>query len=358
MTDGDDIRGVTRRRLLYAVGAAGTAGTVGGLGTAAFTSDRERLSGLSLSAGSLDLSIECEGDTCTVADDNTVTVTLADVLPGESGAEQFSLSLDGNPGWLWLGASCPGTGLAEALDVSVTYDRGCDGSVEESVSGTLREVLLELRQGIRLGDECLSPDEQACVDFEWRFPNESGVVEYEGDSLEFEFRFYTLQCRHNDGSRSPVEAPPCEGTPTATPTTSEHYGLSYIEVWGCTNDGTPCNCEKLGKIELGDAYVNACSTLQTDGISENHIESGIYDLPVDDDCEDTGYDIRITDTTEQDGETVAVAFDLLTDTGDPGPDVCKVVLKGGAGGGTVTYDIGDLGQQSNSTEQLLYTQTK
>lgn len=360
MNDGRGERGLTRRRVLYALGAAGTAGAVGGGRTAAYFQDDERYSA-TLTAGSLDLALECQSDGCRV-DGDSVRVVLPDLLPGQTGSEQISLSLSGNPGWLWVSGSCPETGLADALDVTVTYDRGCDGAtgtfvdtVDKSrtgqLTGTLREVLLELRAVLRLGTECLLPGERVCVTFDWEFPNESGVEAHEGTAIDFELGFHTRQCRHDDGSVPPVSPEPCpEGR-----TTTDTHGISYIEVWGCagpapSSSETECDCTKLGTVELSTASVEGCPELQTAGITENHIEPGVYDLSAGD-CEPSGYQIEVTETDSTDGETTAVAFELLAGNGGTGPQLCRVLIKGSRE--TTTYEAEDLAPASNSTEGLL-----
>jgi len=88
--------------------------------TAAYFHDEERHGG-SLSAGSLDLAVECDSDGCGV-DGDSVTLALPGLLPGQTGSEEVSLALSGNPGWLWLGGSCPDDALADALDVAATDD--------------------------------------------------------------------------------------------------------------------------------------------------------------------------------------------------------------------------------------------
>jgi hypothetical protein len=307
--------------------------------------DEDRFPDSTFTAGALDLSVACESDACAVVDEQTVSLDLADLVPDTEGTERFSLSVRGNPGWLWLASTCPGDGLENALDVTIRFDRDCHDTIVEEFSGTLREVLLALSEGVRLGDDCLAPDETACVEFAWEFPAREDVEDYEGTAAAFELHFAAIQCRHNDGSISPITAPPCEDATTAA------HGISDVEIWGCVGDDSACDCQRLGKLELSDAYATRCGDARTDGISENRVEPGVYDLLGDDDCVDTGYDVRVTETRVDGGETTALAFELRDEHGDPGPDLCRVVVKSGQE--RVTYDAPDLAPPSPSTEGLL-----
>jgi hypothetical protein len=330
---------VSRREILAALGTVGTVGALSGAGTAAFLSDNELATG-AIQAGSLDLLIECTDESCQVAEDGSFSVAVPDLVPGASGRTEIVLTQTGNPAWLWLGSTCPQTALERAIDVRMTFDRGCDGSDEYLLEGTLQEVLLELSRGVRLTDRCLRGAEQACLTLEWDFRNQPEVERYAGESLDFEFQFGSIQCRHTNGSTRPFPARECVGGGA---------GISYIEIWTCAESGPDCNCEVLGKLELSAAYVDACPDLRTEGISENRIEPGAYDLPADDDCVDTSYDVLVTGVTDNtDGETVSLAFDLLDADGDPGPEICKVVVKSGQE--TVVYEAEDLVPRSNSTD--------
>lgn len=340
MTDRRRPLSLSRREVLGAVGTVGTVGALSGVGTAALLSDTEVAQGR-LQAGPLDLLVDCADDACLVDQNGSLSFAFPDLEPGASGQVEVLLTQTGNPAWLWLGSTCPETDLEGAIDVRLAFDRGCDGDADYWTDGTLDEVLLQLSRGVRLTDECLLSDEQACLILEWEFRNEPGVERYEGETLEFEFQFGAIQCRHNDGSARPFPARECadEGT-----------GISHIEIWTCTEDAPDCTCEPLGTLELSDAYLQSCPDIGTAGISENHIELGLYDIPEDDDCVDTTYDVLVTTVTDNpDGETVSLAFELLDGDGEPGPDVCKVVVKSGRD--TVVYEAEDLAPRSNSTER-------
>lgn len=346
MTEGPRKVAISRREILAAVGTIGTVGTISGVGTLAHLSDVEVFERSVLRAGALDLEIACADENCSTTPDGAVQFDFPDIEPGQSGTAQVELTHTGNPAWLWLGSTCPVTELERAIQVTVEFDRGCDGSVEKRYEGSLSEVLLELAQGVRVTDDCLLGEEVACLTLDWTFENVPGVEKYQGESLSFEFQFGAIQCRHNDGSVRPFPSRECE---------LPLHGISFIEVWGCADDADPCECELIGKLELSETYATKCGDagLQTDGISENHIDLGLYDLPEDDDCVDTGYDLLVTTATENaDGETIGIAFELLDANGDPGPDLCKVVVKSTRE--EIVYEAADLAPDSNSTEGQLW----
>lgn len=336
---------LSRRTLLAGLGGAGLVGALGGAGTTAFFVDGERASSNAFRAGALDLELRCSGDGCGPAVEDGLRLDLPDLHPGDVGTATVHLGIVDNPGWLWLATSCPTSPLEEILEVRLVIDRSCDGTDRTTIAGgTLRSVLEELVAGRRLLDSCLRPAEEICLRIEWAFPrpDDLDVTRYEGLDAAVEFRFHTEQCRHNDGLDSPFGEQECE-----PPESDDRRGLSYLEVWGCLAAAPECACTRLGRLELSDAYAGACDGLATDGITENRIRPGRYDLPVDDDCDDSGYDLLVTDTSERDGETTAIAFELLDDAGEPGPDLCRVVIK--AGPTRVTYESGDLEPRSNAT---------
>ena len=49
------------------------------------------------------------------------------------------------------------------------------------------------------GRDCFINSNTAYIGLEWWLPVDHGN-EVQGDSVEFDFGFYTEQCRHNDGS--------------------------------------------------------------------------------------------------------------------------------------------------------------
>ena len=333
---------VSRREILASVGAIGTVGALSGIGTAAYLSDVERTEGSSIRAGTLDLEIACDGANCNVEADGTVSLGFAGLQPGASGAQEITVTQVGNPSWLWLASTCPVDELESAIDVTVSFDRSCDGVVEYRYEGTLEEMLSDHATGVRPVNGCLEGGETGCLTFEWSFRNEPGVERFQGESLEFELKLYSLQCRHTEGTENPFADVECE---------TDRHGISNLEIWTCTELVPDCACEPLGTLELSEAYATGCAEdgVSTDGIGENTIDIGRYDLVVDDDCEDTGYDVVVTSTSTNDaGETTGIAFELLDANGDPGPDLCTVVVKSGAE--EIIYSADDLAPRSNSTE--------
>jgi len=118
--------------------------------------------------------------------------------------------------------------LADAMQVTVSYCTDDDGEYalgEEIASGSLADVMSALDNGIPLsgdGDAEAPVDGRApfegvdsafvnetevnaaeqCVCFEWEVPFDVGN-EIQTDSVAFDFEFYAVQSRHNDGSANP-----------------------------------------------------------------------------------------------------------------------------------------------------------
>ncbi|MFB6124765.1 MAG: hypothetical protein ABEJ59_02235 [Halanaeroarchaeum sp.] len=218
----DDRRPVTvrRRELLAAAGAIGSVSAVGAIGSVARLTDAETFAGSVFAAGALDLEIACDSETCAVDDAGTVQFGFPDLQPGDEGSERLTLTQRGNPGWLWLVSTCPDEDLEEAITVSLGYDPGCAGAPDIVAEGTLASVLADLAHTVRLGDACLDGDGTACLTLDWAFPATPDVAQYEGASLEFELQVASVQCRHNDGTVSPLPARECTPTTTTTTTTT------------------------------------------------------------------------------------------------------------------------------------------
>lgn len=338
--DGNEI---SRRKLLGGIAIAGSAGAVSGAGSAAMFSDRERTES-EMAAGILDLRVEWEG-----GGSSDGTAPLAIDLSGDetSGEELFTVSLPGarsnNPAYVWLGATCPASSaLTASLVVTLSY-ADCDGetSGEPIVSGSLLSVADELASGVPIdadrdpdadagSQSCLHPGTDLCFLLEWELDEE-----YTGtESTSFEFRFVGRQCRGAEGTTNPFPAAECDDPP------DDRHGVSNVEIWICDEE------DPVGKLELDDEYC------EQEGIAGNSIEPGrSYDLYEDDDCEDSGYDVSVTETeTNDDGEVIGLAFELLEDDGDDGPDLCRVDIKGGAE--VETYGEADL--EANATDGVLY----
>jgi predicted ribosomally synthesized peptide with SipW-like signal peptide len=345
---------ISRRQLLAGVAGAGATGALVGTGTAALFTDEEGFSAR-LTAGLFDLVVEHAGGT------STGTVPL--VIDAATGSEQLTAQLPGernNPGYAWLRTVCPEEDLpAFADDIAVTLSYvDCGGDGDTIATGSLAEVAEQLRGGEPLDPRCLGPAEvdpggQACLSsggeidllLEWDWDLQE---DYDGGPQDLvALEFAGLQCRNADGTRNPFPdvATTANCETDDPPTTTERYAVSFCEVYADDGDG----CKPVGKLELEDGGYCGQS-----GISENQIAEGTYDLYTDgDDCEKTGYDMRVTDTETKDGgsETVGLAFELLGPDGSD-PTLCEVRIKGS---GTVEYDSGFDG---NATGGLLYAPEK
>lgn len=345
---------VTRRALLSGAGVAGV-GALGGFATGSYLADRESPLGGLFRGGELDLTVAWETDSgTTVTGDGGVSVEVGPLSPGESGAATVEVALpdgENNPGYVWLRSHCPtpSTGAAAALSVGLWYVDCDDGSLASSdpvVAGDLCTVAEDLLSGIPLdgdpttpGRDCLGAGDAVCLRLEWTLDEA-----YRGDEgTTVAFDVAAVQCRHGDGAANPFPAVAegCDCGPYYGP------GLSWMRVYACDPAAPDCDCVLVGTFELDEEYA-ACQG--TDGITDNRVVPGRYDLFEDDDCVDTGYDLAVTDTRENaDGETVAVAFALLADDG--GPDLCAVELK--ADSTVVTYGPDAL--VDNHTDGLLAT---
>lgn len=135
---------VTRRRLLVGVAAVGTAGAGAGAGTMALFSDTESSSGNSVSAGTLDLTLDGSDATVTFlsetgvapGDGGTATMTVANAgsLTGYIDVEVASLTdyengLSGNENSVDNTGGDPGAGngeLSQYLEVHAEFQNGPD----------------------------------------------------------------------------------------------------------------------------------------------------------------------------------------------------------------------------------------
>lgn len=337
----------SRRRLLAAAAAAAGGGAVTGAGLRALLYDGEEFADNLFGSGALDL--EAGWD-----DGTTTDLEIGPLSTGASGVEHLQLQLPGlddatnNPAWLWLRTECPRpeNTLSSKLDVALFYATASGDRLSDTpiVEGTLCEIATELRNGIALdGDpdteerDCLDADETLHLRLEWTLGDDFDESQETTVTLHVAAR----QCRHDPEPENPFGLVPECDCPT-------HHGISWIKIYveRCEDDGTDCSCVLLGKLELDDGYA---SCEPTDGIRDNHIEPGRYDLFEDDDCEDTGYDVDVTSTSEQPGsdETIGVSFQVL---GDPDPTLCRVEIFGG--GETAVYEGDDLVDNGTDGELL------
>ncbi|MEF8779564.1 MAG: choice-of-anchor W domain-containing protein [Haloferacaceae archaeon] len=270
----DDNIGLSRRKVLVGLGAVGVASAGAGLGTTAYFSDEESFTDNTLTAGELDLFVhvdysEDQGDYAqyqtpegTFIDGNVVGggegdplhIEVDDLKPGDSGFGKLCFSVVDNPAYMWMcgeltandengytepepdsfddgDVNDPGDAdgegeLADAMVAGVAYCYEDDDELlvsDDIVSGSLREVLLALRNGLPL-DGSGDPDaglerdpfegveapfvegdvnaDDTCLCFYWEVPTDVGN-EIQTDSVEFDLSFYAEQARHNDGTTNP-----------------------------------------------------------------------------------------------------------------------------------------------------------
>lgn len=344
---------IPRRALLYGL-AAGGIGAGSGAVSAAMLSDTEAFTGNLLSSGEVDLKTcwenKDDSSDCT-PDDGSPQIDLGSVSnvgEGGSGLIRARLPDGSNPAWVCFRTSCPeGTaGLEEKLNVTVWRDKNCDAmddDFEEVLAdGSLCEVLKTLHGGILIdGDPSTSdpdpfePGEEVCLGFNWELDTDLNMK----DSVDIDFDFHATQSR----STTPQDVCPTRTCDVTCDDGGDGTGISYIEIY--TNEGN--GCQKRGKIELLDDYCGEA------GISENVIDTGTCNLYEDDDCNNTGYDVTVTDTTTktEDGETetTAVEFDIVDSNGDA-VDLCRVDIKGGQSEAEYTDQSNFVG---NATDGLL-----
>ncbi|MFC5278476.1 hypothetical protein ACFPM1_06865 [Halorubrum rubrum] len=233
---------LTRRQALAGIGAVGfaTLGMAGGRSTGSwdqYTSYTYAQSDVptNLLVGwrsryNDQLVRESPTDEVTEVDEIGSPVRLIDqenVLPMDTGSTSVGLRID-DPGenvpdgvrvWMKIdpeiGSDPASQALAERIDVSVRYDTGflgvggCAGaeSVEDLptfgdgiFAGTLAELDgddltegIEVDPGI-LDNGCLTPDESRCLAFNWAFPIGEGGNAGKGGSVDFDVRFYAVDC--------------------------------------------------------------------------------------------------------------------------------------------------------------------
>lgn len=283
MTDRKKLYQLSRRNVLAGLGGIGLASAGAGLGTTAYFNDTESFDGNVMTAGTLDLLVGYysywdqgmagSGQVVGTNDGSgTVSGTLTDVKPGDSGLLAFCPRIDGNPAYLWLcgeltsndenGQNEPemdadtttGVGegeLAQNIEITASYcqldgDIGDNGGFERSDvesstevwTGSFAEFLSAIRNGVPLDGEGTTaaeggfptPGDQACyagtesgeaanpcLCIDWSVPSDVGN-EIQSDTLTFDLEFHAQQCRHNDGTTNPCagECEPCS-LPTGQP---------------------------------------------------------------------------------------------------------------------------------------------
>ncbi|MFC6767020.1 hypothetical protein [Natrinema soli] len=326
---------VSRRRLLSALGAAGATGIGTGVAAEQFLGDTER-AGIDLEAGAFDLQVHwdvLEGPRPGRSgnSDGAVRIPIEYDADHRSGVVRLRVAhtaVEGNnPAAIWLRGSCPeslGT-LGEVATVTLSF-ADCDTGEPTRLltSGSMRDVFEDLTTGLALDGapesddtDCLQPDAPVCLRLEWDFEGYVG-----GESATVSLAAIGSQCRH-DGQTSPPFSPG-SGCPPA--------------------DSCPC-CLDIGKLELEAGGPS--------GIGKNAIEPGTYSF-----TEGTAeYELRVTDTESKgSSETVAMAFELVSDDGVSAPNLCRVDVAGGPGSGpgpgTKTYRLWSDGPSGASTSVL------
>ena len=238
MTKGD--LKLTRRKALAGAGAIGFATLGMGRGrptaswneyvnyTRAETNGRRLLVGWqSTYDGSGTEAVVVDGPTDEADSADGVTdvplIDLDDVLPGDEGAASVGLRVEDDLGeglraWMQIiptvGSDRPSTELADRIQIDIRYDTGllgvggCEGADgpfadfgTEIFSGSFADLAggsTPLSEGILLdprlfGDGCLTPGDQRCLLFHWRFPVGRGNAG-KGGSVDFDVTFGVDPC--------------------------------------------------------------------------------------------------------------------------------------------------------------------
>ena len=142
---------LTRRKLLAGVGGVGLASAGAGLGTTAYLNDTESFEDNSLTAGALNMLVSVDvhdkspelpdpvvGSTDEAADDtadgNEITVTVADMKPGDWFILDWHVEIDGNPGYVQV----------TSVDEDYSNDEGANPEAETDTAapGDLGAALL------------------------------------------------------------------------------------------------------------------------------------------------------------------------------------------------------------------------
>ncbi|OSP09072.1 hypothetical protein B9H04_05630 [Halorubrum ezzemoulense DSM 17463] len=255
-----------------------------------------------------------------------LSIRVSDLKPGDSGEGEFCFSIVDNPAYMWMcgeltanaenGQSEPemddddtggdpgdGTGeLADAMQVTVSYctDDGDGGNDigDEIVSGSLRDVMLALRAGVPLssdGDanapladrptfdgvtEAFTDGEpnvdEQCVCFTWEVPT-SVENEIQTDSVMFDFEFYAVQARHNDGAHNPC--------------VDETVVTAYDNDWKGQTLGNPTEGNVYTSVSFGQNQTVLSFAFADDGDGVDFLDTADYsstNLPVAVDADDDG----------------------------------------------------------------------
>ena len=254
-----------------------------------------------------------------------LSIQVSDLKPGDSGEGEFCFSIVDNPAYMWMCGELtanaengqsepetdddstggdPGDGmgeLADAMQVSVSYCTEEDGELvdgDEIVSGSLAEVMLALQAGVPLSgdgdadapladrptfDGVTEPfvegepnvDEQ-CVCFEWFVPT-SVENEIQTDSVAFDFEFYAVQARHNDGAHNPC--------------VDETVVTAYDNDWKGQTLGNPTDGNVYTSVSFGQNQTVLSFAFDDDADGVDFLDTADYsstNLPVAVDADDDG----------------------------------------------------------------------
>lgn len=204
---------LSRRQILGFVGSAGTAGALTGAATGANLFDRERFASNVTSGGTFSLSLECDSESCSV-DQQTVTLDVLDLEPGDSGEETISITVEDNDGWVWLRTACPEpSALGHQLEIRLLLDgqllTDTDG---KDAAGSLFAVQKQLVDGAQLtpdGGNCFTAGESSDLQIEYTLPDTVGP-NLEGTETNARFQFLAEQCRHNASAVNPFSDNSCD----------------------------------------------------------------------------------------------------------------------------------------------------
>jgi len=320
---------LTRRGLLGVL-AAGSAGGLTGRGAVALLTDREATTA-AVTTGVVDIVVEHwqdidDGmpdltDPDGVGDGTTLAVELDAVPGGPATRDLFRISLPqdrggvNNPARVWLGGDCPlQTTLAELLTVRLSYSDADGDRGEPIVSGSLRQVASDLRDGVPL-DEGTATGADGCLSDELFVLAEYELPTYVGDeTASLPLTVVAVQCRN-------------------TPRTLTPFGTAAVDP--CP-PGYSCDCcWPIGTIEVEDGSpLRAGETYSFD--------EGLAD-----------YEIAVT-AVDRGG----VAFELVASDA-PALPLCQVDIKGGPEYAHYTRTDGAFGFDTTvidgATDGLVYT---
>lgn len=203
----DETGGLSRRKLLYGLAAAGAAAGSGS-GVAAVLTDTETTKA-QFTTGSFDLDVDALSPTSW--QNGSYTASLGLYQPETA---SFELAVDDNPAYVWLVAPCPTCApIEEKIDVTVELTNHA-GSSTALFEGSLREFRTAYDSGGALSTEAL-PDggETWTVSFTWELTE---VVD--GDvGVEFGFEFRAVQGRYLDDPQAyDLGLPECDGCDDGT----------------------------------------------------------------------------------------------------------------------------------------------